>query len=153
PTFGKAGTAFPHDTHGVVLGTGVNVFFSYQLEPDTVYYLLPGTHMGSFQAEANDAFVGGNWKGQGSVLSGDYRYGGQAIDSNSSQGNQPNVVIEYLTIEKYEPDIDAAVVNQEANTGWTIAHNTITLNVPGAGVILGAGNTLTGNCLTKNGQY
>lgn len=137
----------------MVLGTGVNVLHSYQLKPDTVYYLLPGIHIGSIQADANDAFVGGRWRGQGSVLSGDYRYGGQAIDSNSSAGNQPNVVVEYLTIEKYAPDMDAAAVNQEANTGWSVRHNTITLNVPGAGVILGAGNTLSDNCLTENGQY
>lgn len=137
----------------MVLGTGVNVLHSYQLKPDTVYYLLPGIHIGSIQADANDAFVGGRWRGQGSVLSGDYRYGGQAIDSNSSAGNQLNVVVEYLTIEKYTPDMDAAAVNQEANTGWSVRHNTITLNVPGAGVILGAGNTLSDNCLTENGQY
>ena len=68
-------------------------------------------------------------------------------------GNQSGVTIEYLTIEKYQPVGDAAAINQDANTGWTIQYNTITLNVPGAGVIAGAGNTLKDNCLTLNGQY
>ena len=36
---------------------------------------------------------------------------------------------------------------------WTLEYNTITLNVPGAGVIAGADNTLKDNCLTLNGQY
>lgn len=153
PTFGHQGTDFPHDTSGMVLGTGVNNLFSYQLKPDTVYYLLPGTHTGSIQADALDAFVGGYRDGHESILGGNYRDGGQAIDSNSSLGDQKNVVIEYLTIEDFQPDIDAAAVNQEANTGWTIRYNTITHNVPGAGVMLGAGNRLIENCLTENGQY
>lgn len=153
PTYGKPHTAFPQDTRGVVLPTGMNDYPSYQLKPDTVYYLLPGTHTGGIQADANDAFVGGFWKGQGTILTGDYKSGGQAIDSNSTDGNQQGVTIEYLTIEKYQPNADAAAINQEANTGWTIRYNTITRNVPGAGVILGAGNKLTKNCLIENGQY
>ena len=52
------------------------------------------------------------------------------------------MTIEYLTIEKYQPHADAAAINQEANTGWSIRYNTITLNVPGAGVMAGAENTL-----------
>jgi parallel beta-helix repeat protein len=156
PTYGKPGTSFPAATAGVVVPTGVHTFASYQLSPDTIYYLLPGMHFGSFQADKGDIFVGGYWNKQGSVLYGSYRntsLGGQAIDSNSTNGDQPNVVIEYLTIENYQPDMDAAAINQEANTGWIIRNNTIKLNVPGAGVILGAGNQLTRNCLTLNGQY
>lgn len=153
PTFGKPGTAFPNATHGVVLPTGKNVLASYEVHPNTVYYLLPGTHTGGIQADANDVFVGGYWNGQQSILSGNYDNGGQAIDSNPTIGDQPNVVIEYLTIEKYQPNVDAGTINQEANIGWLIRYNTITLNVPGAGVILGAGNKLIGNCLTQNGQY
>lgn len=153
PTFDAPGATFPNAIHGVVLPTGVNNLSSYKLQPSTVYYLLPGTHVGSIQADANDVFIGGYWKGQQSILSGNYSNGGQAIDSNATIGNQPNVVIEYLTIEKYQPNIDAATINQETNTGWLIKNNTITLNVPGAGILLGAGNKLIGNCLTQNGQY
>ncbi len=153
PTYGASGTDFPNATAGTVLPTGEYDYPSYKLNPATVYYLLPGTHIGSIQADANDAFVGGYWQGSGSILTGNYSFGGQAIDSNETLGNQPDVTIEYLTIEKYLPDGDAAAVNQEANTGWTIRYNTITLNVPGAGVMLGSANTLHANCLTQNGQY
>ncbi|HTU07729.1 MAG TPA: right-handed parallel beta-helix repeat-containing protein [Trebonia sp.] len=153
PTYGTPGSDFPADTAGVVLPTGTNNYASYQLKPDTVYYLLPGTHSGGFQADSNDSFVGGFAHGTVSVLNGNYGSGATAIDSDVSNGDQPGVTIEYLTIEKYSPQVNAGAINQEANTGWTIQYNTVTLNVPGAGIIAGAGNTLKDNCLTLNGQY
>lgn len=153
PTYGTPHSDFPEATAGVVLPTGVNNYMSYQLNPYTVYYLLPGIHTGGIQADKGDAFVGGRSNGISTVLTGDYSSGGQAIDSNETDGNQNGVTIEYLTIEKYQPLADAAAINQEANTGWTIRYNTITLNVPGAGVMAGAENTLKDNCLTLNGQY
>ena len=153
PTYGTPSSDFPHDTAGAVLPAGANNYFSYQLKPDTVYYLLPGIHIGGIQADKNDAFVGGRSGGALTVLSGNYSSSGQAIDSNATDGNQSGVTIEYLTIEKYRPNADAATVNQEANAGWNIRYNTVTLNVPGAGIMAGAGNTLSDNCLTLNGQY
>ena len=154
PTYGTPGSNFPQDTAGVVIPPGAASYQSYQLSPDTVYYLLPGVHTGGFQADTNDAFVGGLSGGAGSVLSGGYSAAEQsAVDSNSTLGNQPGVTVEYLTIEEYTPDGDGAAVNQDSNTNWTIADNTITLNVPGAGVIAGAGNVIKNNCLTLNGQY
>ena len=152
PTYGTPGSDFPRDTAGVVLPTGTHNYPSYELKPDTVYYLLPGTHTGGIMADTNDAFVGGLSDGKSAVLDGQYSQF-EAIDSNSTNGNQSGVTIEYLTIEKYQPVGDAAAINQDANTGWTIQYNTITLNVPGAGVMAGAGNTLKDNCLTLNGQY
>src|SRR5271170_2081918 len=59
PTYGKPGSDFPEDTAGVILPTGTHSYPSYQLSPHTVYYLLPGIHVGSFQADTGDAFVGG----------------------------------------------------------------------------------------------
>lgn len=153
PTYGKPRSDFPRDTAGVVLPTGKNEYLSYQLKPDTVYYLLPGIHVGGFQADTNDAFVGGFSGGTGSILTGNYSGEGQALDSNSSIGNQHGVTIEYLTIEKYQPDVNAAAINQDANSGWTIRYNTITLNVPGAGIMAGTDNKIEANCLTRNGQY
>jgi Right handed beta helix region len=153
PTFGTAGSNFPRAKSGAVLPLGNHYYPSYELQPDTVYYMLPGTHVGAIQADENDAFVGGYWNGQGAALSGDYSSGGQAIDSNSTIGDQTGVTIEYLMIEKYTPNPDAAAINQEANSDWDIQYNTITLNVPGAGVILGSGNRLRDNCMTLNGQY
>jgi hypothetical protein len=153
PTYGTPGSDFPHDTKGVVLPAGKHSYLSYQLSPDTVYYLLPGRHIGFFQANANDAFVGGRANGTSAVISGGYSGLTWAIDSNYSDGNQPGVIIEYLTIEKFQPHGDAAAINQSANTDWTLRHDTITLNVPGAGMIAGANSVLSHNCLTQNGQY
>ena len=152
PTYGTPGSDFPRDTAGMVLPTGAHNYPSYELKPDTVYYLLPGTYTGSIMADTNDAFVGGFSDDKSTVLDGQYSHF-EAIDSNSSIGDQSGVTIEYLTIEKYQPVGDAAAINQDANTGWTIRYNTITLNVPGAGVMAGAGNTLKDNCLSLNGQY
>ena len=153
PTYGKQDSDFPQDTAGVVLPTGKNSFLSYQSKPDTVYYLLPGIHVGGFQADTNDAFVGGLSGTTGTILTGNYSGEGQAIDSNSTIGDQTGVTIEYLTIEKYEPDPNAATINQDANSGWTVRYNTITLNVPGAGIMAGSNNKIEANCLTRNGQY
>jgi hypothetical protein len=153
PTYGKAGTSFPTATAGVVLPTGDHVYPSYKLRAHTVYYLLPGVHVGSFQALTGDAFVGGYWNGKGSTLDGEYKNGGQAFDSNETLGNQPGVTIEYMTIKRYLPDGNAAAINEEGNSGWHIQYNTITLNVPGAGVLLSTADTLNDNCMTLNGQY
>jgi hypothetical protein len=154
PTFGTAGSDFPNDTAGAVLPAGTKDYASYELQPDTVYYLLPGTHVGSIQADAGDSFVGGLAGGQATILSGNYSQSeGWAIDSNWTNGNQPGVTIEYLTIEKYTPGQNAAAINQDTNTGWTLKYNTVTLNVPGAGILAGSDNTIEDNCLTLNGQY
>jgi parallel beta-helix repeat protein len=156
PTYGAPGTDFPQATAGDVVAADSSAkdFMSYQLNPDTVYFLLPGTHIGSFQADAGDAFVGGYSGGQGAILSGNNSQNeGWAIDSNSSMGNQTGVTIEYLTIEKYTPNGNAGAINQDTNTGWTIQYNTVTLNVPGAGIMAGSDNVIKDNCLTLNGQY
>ena len=153
PTYGGRGTDFPNDNAGAILPAGRHDYPSYELRPDTVYYLLPGEHIGSLMADENDAFVGGSFHGVTTVLNGKYSGAHWAIDSNSSVGNQPGVTIEYLTIMKYQPDGNAGAVNQDSNTDWTVQYNTITLNVPGAGVFLGTGNILRDNCLTLNGQY
>jgi hypothetical protein len=152
PTYGKPDSDFPKANAGVILATGKRDYASYQLNPNTVYYLLPGTHIGSFQADTNDAFVGGYSNGISTVLTSNYSQN-SAIGSNFSDGNQSGVTVEYLTIKKYQPDGNSAAVNADSNTGWTIRYNTITLNVPGAGVILGADNVLKDNCMTQNGQY
>jgi Right handed beta helix region len=153
PTYGAPGTGFPEDKAGVVLPAGMHSYPAYELRPNTVYYLLPGVHIGQLQADANDAFVGGFSHGVAAVLSGDYSGAHWAIDSNSSAGDQPGVTIEYLTIEKYQPYGNAGAINPDSNTGWTVQYNTITLNVPGAGIILATDNVLRDNCITLNGQY
>ena len=49
PTYGTAKSDFPHATAGVVIPTGTHNYLSYKLKPDTVYYLLPGTHPVAFR--------------------------------------------------------------------------------------------------------
>ena len=152
PTYGKPGSDFPDDTAGVIIPAGTRSYDSYRLRPGTVYYLLPGIHTGTFHADAGDAFVGGLSNGTPAILNGNYS-ARWAIDSSTTTGDQAGVTIEYLTIEKFLPRGNAAAVNPDSNTGWTIQYNMITLNAPGAGVILGADNVLKDNCLTLNGQY
>lgn len=154
PTFGKAGTNYPSATAGVILPPGTYYYQAWQLRPNTVYYLEPGLHVSSILADAGDVFVGGNYQGTPAVLTGKYNPNARfAIDTNTDTGNQKNVTIEHLKIEGYKPAVNSAAINMDANTGWVIRNNTITLNVPGAGVMLGTGNVLKGNCLTLNGQY
>jgi hypothetical protein len=152
PTYGSAGTDFPSATAGKVLPADATDYPSYALTPDTVYYLLPGTHTGAFQADTGDAFVGGRAGSTVSILDGQDTKP-TAIDSNSTNGNQPGVTIEYLTIQHWHPSGDAGAINAESNTGWTLQYDTVIYNLPGAGMIAGADNTLVHNCLTLNGQY
>ena len=144
PTYGRPGTDFPDATAGMVLAAGTHSYLSYQLSPDTVYYLLPGVHIGTFQADQGDAFVGGRSGRTATVLSGNYSGDTEAIDSNFSDGNQPGVTIEYLTIEKYQPQGNGAAIDQNSNTGWTLRYDTLTLNAPGAGMIAGADSNARG---------
>ena len=137
PTAGRHRTS-RDATAGMVLAVGPHSYLSYQLSPDTVYYLLPGVHISTFQADEGDAFVGGLSGRTATVLSGNYSGDTEAIDSNFSDGNQPGVTIEYLTIEKYQPQDNGAAINTNSNTGWTLRYDTLTLNAPGAGMIAGA---------------
>ena len=154
PTYGSPSSNFPDATAGDVLPPGTQSYLSFNLAPDTVYYFEPSTYIGQIQANAGDAFVGGYLSGTGAVLTGQYNTAWHySIDSNSSNGNQPGVTIEYLTIEQFEPVEDQSATNPAANTGWTFAHDTITENVPGAGMQGAAGSVITDDCLTQNGQY
>ncbi len=122
---------------------------NWQLRPDTIYYLEPGVHIGNFSADANDAFVGGYSAGTRTTLSGNYNGNPWAISSDSG----PGVTMEYLTIEKYQPPVDQAAINQSGSTGWIIQYNTITLNVPGGGAFASTDGVVKDNCMTLNGQY
>lgn len=153
PTFGGPSTDFPNATAGDVLPPQTMDYPAFDLNPDTVYYLEPGAHVGQFQAKTGDVFVGGYAGGSGAVITDNYAGEHYAIDSNSPDGNQPGVTIEYLTIEEFEPFEDQTAVDPSGNTGWTVKYNTITLNVAGGGVQGTAGDDIEYNCLTQNGQY
>jgi hypothetical protein len=149
PTFGTAHSDFPDDTAGVVLPAQTKNYQNWQLSPDTVYYLEPGVHIGSFSANTKDVFVGGYSGRTGATLSGNYDGYPWAIASDSAS----DVTIEYLTIEKYQPVVNQVAINQGGDTGWIIQYNTVTLNVPGGGAFAATDNVVKDNCLTLNGQY
>jgi Right handed beta helix region len=153
PTYGTPGSDFPNGTAGNVLPDQTMNYQNWQLRPDTVYYLEPGVHIGSFAADTGDTFVGGYSGGNGTTLSGNYAGNPWAIDSNAAEGDQTGVTVEYLTIEKYQPVVDQVAINQDGNTGWTIQYDTITLNVPGGGAFAATNSVLRDNCMTLNGQY
>lgn len=152
PTFGAPGTAFPAATAGQVLAPETADYQNWQLRPKTVYYLAPGLHIGSFSANTGDVFVGGFAKGVGSVLDGQYSRP-TAIDSNITVGEQTDVTIRYLTVQRFAPPVDQTAINQTGAGGWKLLDSTVTLNVPGGGVFAATDSVLKGNCLTRNGQY
>ena len=108
-----------------------------------------------FQADTNDAFVGGlAGRNADRSVRQLLRSRAWAIDSNSTNGNQPGVTIEYLTIEKYHAGVRTPRPSTRTPTpAGPSRYNTVTLNVPGAGIFAGADNTIKDNCLTLNGQY
>jgi hypothetical protein len=152
PTFGAPGTDFPDAKAGRVLSTGTADYQNWQLSPHTVYYLAPGTHYGSFSANTGDVFVGGFANGIGSTLDGQHSRR-VAIDSNIGIGEQKNVTIQYLTIQRFTPYVDQTAINQTGAGGWQLLNSTVTLNVPGGGMFAATDAVLRNNCLTQNGQY
>lgn len=154
PTFGSAGTDFPDATAGKVLPPGTESYQWDQLSPDTVYYFKPGgTYIGHFQADSGDVFIGGYTASLGgAILSGNYNTNlNYAIDAKPGS-NTPNVMIEYLTIERFLPPVNNTAVNQSASTGWTVKYDTITQNVPGTGLFTATSSDTEDDCLTQNGQ-
>jgi len=140
-------------------GNNGNMSASYELAPDTTYWLAPGAHtlgtgpFSQFQPDAGDTFVGG----PGAVVNGQ-SVNQFAFTDNPNSGS-PNVTIEYLTIVNFTSGEGEGVVNQAGQSGWVVEHNTIGpnefngSNPGGAGVMLGSHNTVEYNCLAHNGEY
>lgn len=152
PTYGDRGTDFPGAEAGVVLPPETAEYQNWQLSPDTVYYLAPGMHYGTFSANRGDVFVGGYADGVRSTLDGQYTRP-IAIDSNITIGEQEDVTIRYLTIQRFTPPVDQTAINQTGAGGWSLLNSTVTLNVPGGGMFAATDAVLRDNCLTRNGQY
>ena len=152
PTYGKPGTDFPDATAGMVLrpAAAVTPRISSTRTPSTT--CCPGC-MSATSRRTKRRFRRRAVRRQPAASCPATTQRDEAIDSNYSDGNQPGVTIEYLTIEKYLAQGNGAAINQNSNTDWTLRYNTITLNAPGAGMIAGADNTLEHNCMTLNGQY
>ena len=117
----------------------------------TTYWLAPGKHglgKGAFNQvfpHAGDKFIGA----PGAVLDGgnENRY--------AFSGHAPDVTISFLTVQNFGSagqSNNEGVVNHDSAKGWTVESSTIQKNA-GAGVMLGSGDRLIGNCLRDNGQY
>lgn len=120
--------------------------------PDTTYYFAPGTHtIGSslysqIDVGHDDTYLGA----PGAVISG------QGINAYAFEGTSASatgVTVEYLTITRFaSPNGNGAVaVNTEPD--WTIENDTISHDSTGAGLMIGTGYVVTGNCLEDNGEY
>jgi hypothetical protein len=137
-------------TGAVTVPAGTNsstVGETYNLQPDTTYYLATGIHTlgkttyGQIDPAPGDTFVGA----PGAVLSG------QSENQSAFGGNAKTVTIEYLTIEKFETPEDQMVVNHNGAAHWKIEHVTVETNT-GAGLDLGAYGVAEYDCLTHNAQ-
>ena len=144
PATAPAGAVTVTPTQNLVEVVGENA-------PGTTYWLAPGTHKlpgGAYSQvvpQDGDTFTGA----PGAILDGRHRnryaFGGQA----------KNVTISFLTVQNFgkrATNNNEGVVNHDSAEGWTVQGNLIQNNA-GAGVMLGSGNRLTGNCLRDNGQY
>jgi hypothetical protein len=117
----------------------------------TTYWLASGTHhlgKGSYDQvlpHAGDTFIGA----PGAI------FDGQHANRYAFGGDAPDVKIKFLTVKNFGSAGDnnnEGVVNHDSADGWTVESSTIEKNA-GAGVMLGSGGKLIGNCLRSNGQY
>ena len=140
-------------------GNDSDLTASYQLAPNTTYWLAPGVHTlgggpyAQFQPDGGDTFVGA----PGAVIDGQ----GEnqfAFTANPNVG-APNVTVEYLTIVNFTSGEGEGVVNQADQPGWQIVHDTVGPNEfngsdpGGAGVMLGTDDAAEFDCLAHNGEY
>lgn len=136
----------------IAAGDNSSSLAASRLPANTTYYLAAGTHtigtgeFGQIQPGQNDTFIGA----PGAILNGqsDNRFAFVGTSSTIT-----GVTIEYLTIENFMPPGSQGAVNTNSNDNWTIQHDTIENNLPGAAMMIGSNNTITHNCLTNNGEY
>ena len=117
----------------------------------TTYWLSPGTHhLGNDAYDQVVPHVGDTFIGApGSVLDG------RSQNLYAFAGDAPDVTIVFLTVQNFGSAGDnnnEGVVNHDSAQGWTVSSSTIQNNA-GAGVMVGSGSRLIGNCLRDNGQY
>ena len=115
----------------------------------TTYYFDTGKHtLGSSEYSQiipnnGDVYIGA----PGAIIDG------QGLNDSAFTNNATGVTIEYLTIQNFTPPGGQGAVNHNSGENWTIAHDTIQDNSPGAGMMIGSDDIVSGNCLTKNGEY
>ncbi len=123
--------------------------FQYALPRNKTYWFAPGKHTGaSVQASNGDTFIGA----PGAILDGGNNIQYAFTGKYNYTGDQ-HVTVKYLTIQNFKPNQGGGAVNGNGNNGWTEAWDLMQLNSPGAAMMLGGDNTVTDNCLTRNGEY
>ncbi|HXY42710.1 MAG TPA: right-handed parallel beta-helix repeat-containing protein, partial [Acidimicrobiales bacterium] len=121
--------------------------------PGTTYYFASGTHTlpagpySQITAGTSDTYVGA----PGAILSGSDLNDFAITAPLSSTAS--DVTVEYLTIEDFTPPGGNGAVNTNGGIGWTITHDTVEDNSPGAGVMIGSDDVVSDDCLTANGEY
>jgi hypothetical protein len=142
-------SAAPAGAVAIAAGDNSGSLGSGGLKANTTYWLAPGVHtLGTGQFDQvnpaqGDTFIGA----PGAILSG------QGRNNSAFDGTATDVTIKYLTIEDFTPPGSEGAVNHDTGEGWVISNNTIQGNSPGAGMMIGGGDSVTSNCLTKNGEY
>ncbi len=163
PTYGSAGTDYPHITAGYIVSAGNNNSVSAAtLNADGVLiYFEPGDHTNLTGIEP------GNY----SVFIGGYspRTGEAEIDNGGNPGNtltsySSHVTIKYLTIANFDGTAKAdsfggAIVDEYGGYDWTVDHDTVGPNgdllgqpYTGYGIGVGSASTYEYDCITKNGE-
>lgn len=134
----------------VVVPAGDNRAVDFS-RPGRTYWFAPGVHtLGPGKYSQIVPADGAHFVGApGAVLDG------RNVNSYAFTGSAEGVTIEYLTIENFGTrggNNNAGVVNHDSGDGWTVSHNTIRRNA-GAALMVGTGNVVSYNCLTRNEQY
>ena len=151
-------TSLPTGAVDVPAGTHNQALMNSLEAANTTFYFEPGIHRwagdgGEFSqiaAGQNSTYIGA----PGAIIDGsaDPNTPGDVADRYAISGSATGVTIENLTIQNFVAPRDEGVVNHNSADGWTIEHNTLTLN-HGAALMAGATNHIEGNCLKDNGQY
>lgn len=134
----------------VVVPAGDNTAVDFS-RPGTTYWFAAGVHtLGPGEYDAITPGDGSRFVGApGAVIDG------QGATLYAFAGHARDVVVEYLTVQGFGSTAEnnnEGVVNHDSGPGWTIRYNTVRDNA-GAGLMIGSGNVVRDNCLTRNGQY
>jgi hypothetical protein len=117
----------------------------------TTYWLAPGTHRlgtGDYNQvvpQAGDAFIGA----PGAILDGQRR------NQYAFVGSASDVTVSNLVVQNFGApgeNNNEGVVNHDSGRNWTIS-GVLVQNNAGAGMMIGSGNVVRGNCFRDNGQY
>ena len=133
----------------VPAGSNSSLFVNQTLPADTTYWFAPGEHTlgtgeyNQIAPSAGDTFIGA----PGAILNG------QGVNQVAFGDDSSNVAIEYLTIEDFAPPGGEGAVNHDGGPNWTVEYDTLTLNSPGAALMLGTNSVSDYNCMTLNGEY